>query len=388
MKRSNLFFVVVALFWFGQFIYVPFLSPYMRAAGISGTVIGVIAGAYGVTQMALRVPLSIGGWKSGSHKAIIAGGLAAVFVSCIIPMFSESWIAFLLTRALSGVASASWISYSAYMLEGAGDNANKRMGHLMAANTGGICVSQLIGTLIYGHVGMRAMFAIGAASAVAALALLAATPMSKTRAPGEVRVLKKSAYIAVLRNKTLWLCALLMAVSQVLHFSANLSFAGVFAQESLGATSFQLGLIVFVGQLAAMATSMSFGRIQKASGFSERTVLVFGFALFAAYCVVLPNLATATAACFIQIIAGVAGSIVGIILFANAGRDFSDDQQILSMGLFQTIYSIGITGGPVLTGAVLDAAHANYRPPFYMLAGFGLLGAACAAALYRAKGQR
>ncbi|MDR0875309.1 MAG: MFS transporter [Clostridiales Family XIII bacterium] len=383
-NRIGLFYAVVFLFWFGQFIYVPFLSPYMRVAGISGTMIGVIAGAYGLTQMMLRIPLSIGGWKSGSHKVIIGSGLAALFLSCMFPLFSESWIAFLLVRALSGVASASWISYSSYVLEGAGSEANKRMGYLMTVNTGGICASQLLGTLIYGHVGLRMMFVIGMASAALALVLFAMLPMKSAVPAGERRIMEKGAYRAVLTNKNLWLCALLMAVGQLLHFSTSLSFSGVYAQEALGASPFQLGLVVLVGQLATMAISISFGKLER-RGLTERFALTFGFLLFAAYAFIAPSLTSATPLIIAQVIAGTAGSLTGIILFANAGRDFSDDQQILAMGLFQTIYSIGITGGPILTGAVLDLAKANYGPPFYVLGCFGILGAVIGAACYRSK---
>ena len=383
-NRIGLFYAVVFLFWFGQFIYVPFLSPYMRVAGISGTLIGIIAGSYGLTQMILRIPLSIGGWKTGSHRIIIGTGLVAVFLSCLLPMFSDSWIAFLFTRALAGVASASWISYSAYVLEGAGKESNKRMGYLMTANTGGICASQLLGTIIYGQVGLRVMFIIGMISAVVAIFIFAFIPMKSTVPLGEKRILEKSLYRTVLTNKNLWICALLMTIGQLLHFSTSLSFSGVYAQEALGASPFQLGLVVFVWQLAMMAVSISYGKLER-KGLTERLALTLGFMLFAAYAFIVPGLTSASPLIAVQILAGIAGSFINIVLFANAGRDFSDDQQILSMGLFQTVYSIGITGGPILTGAVLDFAHANYGPPFYVLGGFSLLGAVAGAALYRSK---
>ena len=380
----GLFYVVVFLFWFAQFIYVPFLSPYMRVAGISGTLIGVIAGAYGLTQMILRIPLSITGWKTGSHRTIIASGLVAVFISCLIPMFSESWVTFLFTRALSGVAAASWISYSSYVLEGAGSESNKRMGFLMTVNTGGICTSQLLGTIIYGHVGLRMMFVIGMTSAIIALIVFAFVPMKSTLAVGERRTFDKSIYRTVLTNKTLWLCALLMVIEQVLNFSTNLSFSGVYAQEALGASPFQLGLVVLVGQLSKMAISSSYGKLEK-HGLTERFALTLGFLLFAAYTFIAPSLTSTSPLIVVQVLAGGAGAFVNIVLFANSGRDFSDDQQILSMGIFQTVYSIGITFGPILTGAILDFAHANYGPPFYVLGGFSLLGAVAGAALYRSK---
>jgi hypothetical protein len=34
---GNLFFVIVVLFWFSQYIYVPFFSPYLVTLGVIGT---------------------------------------------------------------------------------------------------------------------------------------------------------------------------------------------------------------------------------------------------------------------------------------------------------------------------------------------------------------
>jgi MFS family permease len=141
----NMIYAIIALFWFAQYVYMPFLSPFMAAAGISASLIGMVAGMYGATQMAMRIPLSIIGSKGNSHKRTISMGLIVLIASCLLPLLSHHWALFMLTRAFAGIASSTWVSYISFLLEGAGSESNRRMSFAMAANTGGICVSQLFG---------------------------------------------------------------------------------------------------------------------------------------------------------------------------------------------------------------------------------------------------
>jgi MFS family permease len=220
-RKEGLFFAVVALFWFSQYIYMPFFSPYLTAIHISASVIGMIAGVYGFTQMLVRMPLSILGSLFLSRKIIIGGGLAFVFFSCILPVFAESWLIFFIARAFAGIASATWIAYSAYLLEGAGNETNRRMGYLMTASGAGTCLAQMIGMLIYEYVGMRAIFSIGAGVAAAAFALLFYIPFRKREAAGSEKGFSMKSFLAVLKNKRLWLCSILMTLAWWLISSTN-----------------------------------------------------------------------------------------------------------------------------------------------------------------------
>jgi predicted MFS family arabinose efflux permease len=390
-KRENLFFVVVALFWFAQYLYVPFYSPYMISLGISASVVGIVVGAYGLTQLVLRIPLSIAGNKAIGHKTIIVSGIGGIILSCVFPIFSDSWIAFLLTRALAGAASSTWISYTAYLLEGADDSANQRMGLLLAANTGGCCASHIVGTLIYGHIGMRMMFVISVCVAVLALILVLLTPF-KPRADAAasssavnntaVKLISVNNNIAcVLRNRNFWVCSVLELLVQFLIYATILGFTGVFAQEALGAGSVVLGLIAIVCQICSMVVSLVFGKLGRRK-LPERGILAVAFLLTAAYCVFLP-FCDLTGVILIQIVCGIGFGIGNVIPLANAGKELDDSQQILSMGIFQTIYSIGITTGPAVTGFLFDYTEGNYSVTFTALAAVAAGGAVLTLATYK-----
>ncbi|MDR0272568.1 MAG: MFS transporter, partial [Clostridiales bacterium] len=58
-NRIALFYIVTSFFWFSLYTYVPYVSPYAENLGANHRLIGLIGGAYGFTQMAIRFPLGI-----------------------------------------------------------------------------------------------------------------------------------------------------------------------------------------------------------------------------------------------------------------------------------------------------------------------------------------
>jgi predicted MFS family arabinose efflux permease len=382
-RRENLFYIAVLLFWFAQYIYMPFLNPFMSGIGISATLIGVIGGIYGITQMALRIPLSIGASLVPSHKPVILGGLVSVIVSCVLPLFSHVWVAFFILRALAGVSSATWISYTSYQLEGAGDAASSRMGIIMACNMGGICLSQVIGTLLYGRIGIDGLFLIGAAAAATGGALILIMPFRRRFEKGAERArFDWSVWLDALKNRHLWICSLLMSIGWWAMFSSNWGFTGVFASELLGATSVQIGLIAFVCQIASVVVSLAFGRL-KGRRLPERGLLVLAFLVFGVYCAVTPRCTDADMLILLQILGGASVAVPNVLLFASAGRELSVVQQILAMGIFQSVYSIGMTLGPIVSGRIIDAPGGGYNIMFISLAAVSAVGAVLTFALYK-----
>ena len=373
-KGYNFFFVIVVLFWFAQYIYMPFFSPYLVMLGIPASIIGVIAGAYGFAQLALRLPLSIFGSRKGNHKAIIAGGIVVVLISCVLPLISHSWGFFLMTRALSGVASSTWVSYSAYLLEDAGQQAKQRMGYLLAANTGGVFLSQAIGTISIEHVGFVRLFIIAIGAAAAGLVLLCFTSFKRSESADAPRpVLTKQSLVDTLSNKNLWFCSVLMLLANWVTFSSNFTFTGIYAQEALHADGVYLGVISMVFQAASILVSMLFGKFGDRD-LPERPLLASAFFLTALCCAAITFCGLA-ALIAVQIVVGIATSIINVILFARAGRNLSSSQQLLSMGLFQSIYSIGMTIGPIVTGVIFDQSNGNFPLIFYIIAAVAVVGA-------------
>ncbi|MDR2515739.1 MAG: MFS transporter [Christensenellaceae bacterium] len=378
--QGKLFYLVVMLFWFAQYIYGPFLSPYLAAAGVSAALIGTIAGAYGFTQMLLRVPLSLGDSLTGNHRLFMGGGLLAIVLACLLPFLSDSPQIFLLSRAAAGVASATWVSYAAFALEGEG-NANQRMGRLITANSAGVFLSMLTGTLLYKGSNIRLLFGIGALAAAIGFGLFLLGSSGGTRPAAVQKSFSGAGFVQTLRSKNLWLCSLLMALAQFILFATNGSFVGVFAQESLKASGSQIGLLSLVSQALGVATSFILGKTATRR-LPERELLTGCFLLLALYCVCIAFVGSASLLIALQALAGISMTATNVLLMANAGRELDGGQKALAMGVFQSVYGLGMTFGPVAAGAV-HGLVGSYPSTFLLVGAVGILAAIWAFFAYK-----
>jgi MFS family permease len=88
-KRPQvLMYFVNALFWTTVYVYVPQFSDYIKHdIGATATMVGLIAGSYGVTQMLLRLPLGIWSDRLSRRKPFILAGIAMGGLSSLVMFF-------------------------------------------------------------------------------------------------------------------------------------------------------------------------------------------------------------------------------------------------------------------------------------------------------------
>jgi MFS family permease len=175
-----------------------------------------------------------------------------------------------------------------------------------------------------------------------------------------------------------------MSIAWWAMFSTNFGFTGVYGAEVLRATSVQLGLIAFVCQIASVSVSLVFGRL-KGRKLPERALLIAAFVLFGVYCAVSPHCTSANTLILLQVLGGAAVAVPNVILFANAGRELSKGQQLLVMGIFQSVYSIGMTVGPFVSGLIVDAPGGGFAYMFNFVAAVSCTGAIITLIFYREK---
>ncbi|HHQ5490901.1 TPA: MFS transporter, partial [Clostridioides difficile] len=66
---------IVTFFWFSQYVYIPFQNPYLSACNVSTNMIGIIIGAYGISQCLLRLPVGVFADSINKHKIFILSGI-------------------------------------------------------------------------------------------------------------------------------------------------------------------------------------------------------------------------------------------------------------------------------------------------------------------------
>ena len=87
-RNRGVLLAIVVLFWFAQYVYVPFQTPYLTSLQVSAAFIGVIVGAYGVTQMTMRLPVGDG----NDSQVDEAQAEASAQMAAIITQQTQSYI--------------------------------------------------------------------------------------------------------------------------------------------------------------------------------------------------------------------------------------------------------------------------------------------------------
>jgi predicted MFS family arabinose efflux permease len=177
--------VIVALFWFSQYVYIPYQTPYLTALEVSAGFIGVIIGAYGITQMLLRIPAGLMADRSGSHKRFILLGQGAAVTANLTRIFFPGGIGFLAANLLSGLASALWISYMMMVIQGYPPQEKQRgTSRAILYNNIGILSGFVWGMVFYERWGMT--FLCVSAVAAAGLGLMLALGLKDHPREGRV----------------------------------------------------------------------------------------------------------------------------------------------------------------------------------------------------------
>lgn len=172
MSQTTRLLVIVGLFWFAQYIYVPFTTPFLLSQKVSADLVGIVIGVYGGMQLALRFPLGIGADLIGKHKPWIVIGCLSSGVASIVRCLYPTGEGFLIANCLSGVASSMWMSFMLLYTQGLSpDKLQRGMGYVLAANNGGIGAAFVCSAVLYSHFGMLLLCMLASISGLLATAL-------------------------------------------------------------------------------------------------------------------------------------------------------------------------------------------------------------------------
>ena len=58
-KDEIIFLISVSFFWFAQYVYIPYQTPYLAMIQTSTSFIGIIIGTYEISQMVLRLSVEL-----------------------------------------------------------------------------------------------------------------------------------------------------------------------------------------------------------------------------------------------------------------------------------------------------------------------------------------
>ena len=249
---SRLLFSAVFLFWFSVYTYPSFLTTYaVNTLHASNVLAGMIVGSYGLTQMALRIPLGILSDILKRRKPFVmmglvlsmaaSGGLALVDMLAGRGSVPEGLaFAALIFRGISGMTAATWVNLSVlYSSKYHGKDLAPAMSRLIVPQCGSQILAMLLGAQLAGRFGE--IYAFLLATAAAAGGLLVMARIQETRPTGEPATIRTIA--AVARNRQLIQGTLLATIYQLVVWATAQGFVQSWARDVIGMTTAELGYL-------------------------------------------------------------------------------------------------------------------------------------------------
>jgi MFS family permease len=380
-QRTRLLLLSAAtiLYWASMYIYVPILSPYLESRGLSVGWIGFIIGSYGITQIVVRLPLGLYSDVMRRRKPFLIAGLLAGAVSCALFLLPGTWGGPLGGRLLAGLCASAWVPFSVlYASYYPQNKTSQAMGTLSFLTVSG----QLAGMLGSGWLteagGWDAAFRTGIMLAVIGMfvVLFVHEPESDTAAAPDLPPLDRK---TIFRSVNLWKVSSLSVLAHGILFITMFGFTPLYA-VNLGANETQLTGIVASFMIPHAIVSLISGRVL-APRFGTKRLLIIGFILAGICTALMPYSQSIGWLAVTQGFNGAAQAMYFPLLLGMAIQDFPSNLRASAMGLFQSVYSIGMFLGPYVAGALI--AMGSLKTGFLFGAALGFVAASLATFYFR-----
>ena len=386
-SRLLLFYTVAVFMWIAIYGYIPYVAPYGEVLGADFRMIGIIAGAYGFTQMLVRFPLGILSDKLRMRKIFIILGLFFAKLSGLVVYVFPTPGALLASRTLAGVAVSSWVIF---MILGASyytrEETTKSVGYLNAMNALGRMIALLGGGFAAESMGFSYAFLFSGVAGVIGLALsfflVEKKPdMAGSTKDGFKKPLTIKALLGVARNRQLLSASILCILVQYIPFATTFGFIPV-AATRLGAGNMMLGVLGFVTLFPALLVSPLAGTVLPRK-LGVKYTLVISFLLTGLGVAAVPFCQSLWQLFAVQLISNTGTAIGLTLLMGLCIQDISGEQRGTAMGFFQAVYGFGMFLGPFVMGWISHSV--GLTEAFLFTGAIGAVGA-IASVIYVNKG--
>lgn len=363
-----LFCLMTGAFWFSQYAYMPQLTKYASQIGASMQTIGLISGAYGFSQVLLRVPLGLYSDYLGRRKVFVLIGITMTVISPLIVLLAPNPVFLIAARFFTGVAAATWVNITVMFSEYfKSSESTKSIGIINSTNRLGQLSAFVIGGIVVAAFEIKAAFILSAVMGMVALAI-----GLRIKETGSKNAAKKDFNLKdilfLYKNRRLVSVSLLGLLSQLITFSTVFSFTPLLATE-LGAESFHLNLYNILFILPQIFFAALSGTVIR-DRFGEKATLSAGFALVTLCCMLIPFLTHYVQLFPVMLLSGIGTSMSFPLLMGIAIKDVDVAYKSSAMGFYQSVYAVGMTIGPILIGMV--SGHFGLTAGFITVGSIGL----------------
>ena len=331
-------------------ICVPVLPDFARRLGASAAVIGLMFASFGVTLLAVSMPMGAVSDRTG-RKLPLVTGMLTLAGSTMMFAKADSLTSLFAARMIQGAADGvTWVVGFALIADCYGpEDRGRVMGYVMSGTSFGIIVGPSIGGWLYEAGGVALPFEF-----VAVLALVCAAGFAILRPQGHGYRRSGLSIWSVVRVPPVALCAAMVVLTGATIAMLE-PVLPLFFDKNLGLTPSQIGLLFGIAAVPSTLMPLILGPMIHRWG--ARRLTLTGLVLTAAW---LPMMATASGfatALALIVVQWIAIALIitpSLAYMAEVTAFAGGDAYGIGYGIYNTAWGFGLLGGPALGGWLFD----------------------------------
>ncbi|MDO8734729.1 MAG: MFS transporter, partial [Elusimicrobiota bacterium] len=323
-------------FWIA--VYLPQATIGVQAKeleNLSPMLIGLMWAMFGIALVIARIPIGIAS-VIFKEKSLLMVGLILIGLGLVIVPIISNPASLLVSRFLLGLGTGFWVIYTVLYVGLSQKSIPAAMSEITLAYGLGITIASLIGGILVEWKGWFAPFWIGLVIVTGAIFILAFTRIKDV----VYADFKIDRLILLFRNAKLIFVSFLAMIFFLVFFATVLGFNQNYVYEHFEIAPFWLGILMFSALLPYSLCIAVSHIIRNKLGLYQTIAL--GFTLAGFGIIGIPFAPNIGLILFLHIIIGFGLGMIYPTLMAESIKDVPDAMLGEAMGIFQSVYAIGI----------------------------------------------
>ena len=368
----TLFFIVSVLFYISISAFDPYITPYANELKIPVSQIGIILSVAGFSSIIVRFPIGVFAEMFTRKKIMVQLGLLLTLIVWLAVFLFPSVGSLFMGKLADGVTGGTWVLYTVlFSTYFKNDDIPKAIGIIQLASTIGPFVGMNIGGTVSELFGYEYSFIVAVIAAGLGIIILffinepdvaSAVNMQKAFSIGKEQIL----------DKNVWIFGLFASIAMMTTYAGRDLLTPLMAGD-LGGGAIALTILPNLFMIFnSVASVLSGAFFPKRLGLIKTiTIGALGQGVVAIIMPFSPNLMT------LYVLQSFGGFFFGMnvtILLALVLMKVSHEVQTSRMGLYQSIYSIGLAIGPMISGFILEETSLKIT---YFIMGIAVIIVGC-----------
>jgi len=286
-----------------------------------------------------------------NQKNLMLVGLGITSVGLLIVPLASHAISLFISRILLGIGTGFWVIYTVFYVQHARSAKGEAMARISLAYGAGITIAGLLGGTLVHFWGWLAPFWLGAGLSIFTLFLVSFLPNTN---PSSRLSFSSKQFLALILNRQLLAVSFIAMVAFFAAFSTIWGFSQNYAYITFQASPLWLGVLAFAAVASYTIAMRESHWVRKKLGLKQ--ALSLGLSVLGVGILLVPTAQNMVVLSLIHTFMGAGlGIMYPVLMSLSIEQETTSYFQTEAMGIFQSIYAVGIAIGPFLSGRLVQS---------------------------------